>query len=146
LLFRLVLYELSGNTHVDWHNNLTIIDKYIMPHLDWIEGKSRSAIKTQLVVGEGGAVSQGFLGYQFSFELHTLGYKTKGNPLITSLNIDSPCQQPCSGYLMSPDCWFTLRGLWKDNFIKLRGSLGNIPQKLNNKKRLRKNLIYFSYH
>ncbi|KAL1124177.1 hypothetical protein AAG570_001947 [Ranatra chinensis] len=31
---RLQIFELSGNTHIDWHINQTIIDDYIVPFLD----------------------------------------------------------------------------------------------------------------
>ncbi|XP_014247652.1 lysosomal thioesterase PPT2 homolog [Cimex lectularius] len=31
---RLFIHSLSGNSHFEWHTNLTVIDKYIIPYLD----------------------------------------------------------------------------------------------------------------
>lgn len=31
---KLKIIELSGNTHLQWHINMTVIDNYILPYLD----------------------------------------------------------------------------------------------------------------
>lgn len=31
---RLQIYEVPGVQHFEWHLNLTIIDSYVLPHLD----------------------------------------------------------------------------------------------------------------